>query len=107
MLIMGVCNPADEDDSYNGLYMTATELSAIVRDNKMRNLPVKTEDAGSEVGRVVTSFLDARGNLNCMMQLSAASVPVSRLLVCTGTMDSTFPPSWALLNVMVQALPDV
>jgi hypothetical protein len=77
MLIMGVCNPAGEDDSYNGLYMTATELSAIVRDNKMRNLPVKTEHAGSEVGHVVTSFLDASGNLHCVMQLSASSVAAS------------------------------
>ncbi len=58
MLIMGVCNPTGEDDTYNGLYMTATELSDIVRDNKMRNLPVKTEHAGSEVGHVVTSFLE-------------------------------------------------
>jgi hypothetical protein len=77
MLIMGVCNPTGEDDTYNGLYMTATELSAIVRDNKMRNLPVKTEHAGSEVGHVVTSFLDAGGNLNCVMQLSTSSVAAS------------------------------
>jgi hypothetical protein len=77
MLIMGVCNPTGEADTYNGLYMTATELSEIVRDNKMRNLPVKTEHAGSEVGHVVTSFLDASGNLNCVMQLSASSIPAS------------------------------
>ena len=77
MLIMGVCNPTGEADSYNGLYMTATELAEIVRDNKMRNLPVKTEHAGSEVGHVVTTFLDASGNLNCVMQLSATSVPAS------------------------------
>jgi hypothetical protein len=57
--------------------MTAAELSAIVRDNKMRNLPVKTEHAGSEVGHVVTSFLDAGGNLNCVMQLSTSSVAAS------------------------------
>ena len=74
---MGVCNPTGEKDTYNGLYMTATELSEIVRDNKMRNLPVKTEHAGSPVGHVITSFLDASGNLNCVMQLSTASVPAS------------------------------
>ena len=74
---MGVCNPTGEKDSYNGLYMTATELREIVRDNRMRNLPVKTEHAGSEVGHVVTSFLDASGNLHCVMQLSASSVPAS------------------------------
>jgi hypothetical protein len=77
MLIMGVCNPTGEKDTYNGLYMTATELSEIVRDSKMRNLPVKTEHVGSEVGHVVTSFLDASGNLNCVMQLSTASIPAS------------------------------
>ena len=77
MLIVGVCNPTGEDDTYNGLYMTATELSEIVRDNKMRNLPVKTEHAGSPVGHVITSFLDASGNLNCVMQLSTSSVPAS------------------------------
>jgi hypothetical protein len=75
MLIMGVCNPKGEDDTYNGLYMTQTELREVVRDNKMRNVPVKTEHAGSEVGHVVTSFLDASGNLNCVMQLSTASIP--------------------------------
>ena len=72
---MGVCNPTGEDDTYNGLYMTETELREIVRDNKMRNLPVKTEHAGSEVGHVVTSFLDASGNLHCVMQLSTSSIP--------------------------------
>ena len=74
---MGVCNPTGEVDSYNDLYMTATELQAIVRENKMRNLPVKTEHSGSEVGHVVTSFLDASGNLNCVMQLSTSSIPAS------------------------------
>jgi hypothetical protein len=77
MLLMGVCNPTGEDDTYNGLYMTATELREIVRDDKMRNLPVKTEHAGSEVGHVITSFLDASGNLNCVMQLSTSSLPAS------------------------------
>ena len=75
MLIMGVCNPTGEEDTYNGLYMTATELREIVRDNKMRNVPVKTEHAGSEVGRVLTAFLDASGNLNCIMELSKSSLP--------------------------------
>ena len=75
MLIMGVCNPAGEADTYNGLYMTAAELSEIVRDSKMHNLPVKTEHGGSDVGHVVTSFLDADGNLNCVMELGKTSLP--------------------------------
>jgi hypothetical protein len=74
MLLMGVCNPTGEEDSYNGLYMTQTELARVVSDSKMRGIPVKTEHAGSEVGRVLTSFLDAKGNLNCVMELSQTSL---------------------------------
>ena len=72
---MGVCNPTGEKDSYNGLYLTESELSRVVSDSKMRDIPVKTEHAGSEVGRVLTSFLDTDGNLNCVMELSKASLP--------------------------------
>jgi hypothetical protein len=72
---MGVCNPAGEDDAYNGLYMTQSELARVVSDSKMRGIPVKTEHAGSEVGRVLTSFLDAGGNLHCVMELGKTSLP--------------------------------
>jgi hypothetical protein len=75
MLLMGICNPTGEKDTYNGLYMTESELSRVVRDSKMRGIPVKTEHSGSEVGHVLTSFLDADGNLNCVMELSKASLP--------------------------------
>lgn len=75
MLLVGVCNPAGEEDTYNGLYMTQSELSRVVSGSKMRGIPVKTEHAGSEVGRVLTSFLDADGNLNCVMELGKTSLP--------------------------------
>ena len=75
MLLMGICNPTGEKDTYNGLYMTESELSRVVHDSKMRGIPVKTEHASSEVGRVLTSFLDANGNLNCIMELSKSSLP--------------------------------
>jgi len=72
---MGICNPTGEKDTYNGLYLTESELARVVSDSKMRDIPVKTEHAGSEVGRVLTSFLDANGNLNCIMELSKSSLP--------------------------------
>ena len=75
MLLMGICNPTGEKDTYNGLYLTESELSRVVRDSKMRGIPVKTEHSGSEVGRVLTSFLDADGNLNCVMELGKTSLP--------------------------------
>ena len=55
--------------------MTQCELARVVSDSKMRGLPVKTEHAGSEVGRVLTSFLDAGGNLHCVMELGKTSLP--------------------------------
>jgi hypothetical protein len=75
MLLVGVCNPTGEADTYNGLYMTQAELARVVSDSKMRGIPVKTEHSGSEVGRVLTSFLDADGKLNCVMELSKSSLP--------------------------------
>ena len=75
MLLMGICNPSGEKDSYNGLYMTESELARVVADGKMRDIPVKTEHSGSEVGRVLTSFLDAKGNLTCVMELNSTSLP--------------------------------
>jgi hypothetical protein len=50
MLLMGVCNPTGEQDTYNGLYLTRSELSSVVSD------------------------LDAQGNLNCIMELSKSSL---------------------------------
>jgi hypothetical protein len=45
MLLVGVCNPAGEEDTYNGLYMTQSELARVVSGSKMRGIPVKTEHA--------------------------------------------------------------
>ena len=75
MLLMGICNPSGEKDSYNGLYMTESELAGVVAESKMRDIPVKTEHAGSEVGRVITAFQDAGGNLHCIMELDSSSLP--------------------------------
>jgi hypothetical protein len=71
---MGICNPTGEQDTYNGLYLTQSEISRVVSDSKMRGIPVKTEHAGSEVGHVLTSFVDEKGNLNCIMKLNKSSL---------------------------------
>jgi hypothetical protein len=74
MLLMVVCNPTDEQDTYNGLYLTQNEISHVVSDSKMRGIPVKTEHAGSEVGHVLPSFVDDKGNLNCIIELNQSSL---------------------------------
>jgi len=75
MLVVGICNPAGEADGYNGLYLTKNELQHVVRDGLMRNLPVMAEHSGSAVGSVVSSFIDDRGQLNCVMHLETDSLP--------------------------------
>ena len=46
----------------------------MVSDSKMRGIPVKTEHAGSEVGHVLTSFVDDKDNRNCIMELNKSSL---------------------------------
>jgi hypothetical protein len=74
MLVMGICNPAGENDAYNGLYLTQNELRNVVSNRSMLNLPVKTEHAGSTVGKVVSSFLDDSGRLQCVMHIETESL---------------------------------
>jgi len=75
MLVTGICNPAGEANAYNGLYLTQNEIRSIVERGSMLNLPVMTEHSGSAVGRVISSFIDSSGQLNCVMQLEEKSIP--------------------------------
>lgn len=75
MLVVGICNPAGEADGYNGLYLTQNELRQVVSDGLMRDLPVMAEHSGSAVGSVISSFIDERGQLNCVMHLETKSLP--------------------------------
>ena len=73
MLVMGVCNPAGEAADYNGLYFTDAELRELAR-GQLQDVPVKAEHRGQELGRVVSSFVDGEGRLNCMMRIAEETV---------------------------------
>jgi len=73
MLVMGVCNPAGEAADYNGLYFTDAELRELAR-GQLRDVPVKAEHRGQELGRVVSSFVDGAGRLNCVMHIAEDTV---------------------------------
>ena len=70
---MGVCNPAGEAADYNGLYFTDAELRELAR-GQLQNVPVKAEHRGQELGRVVSSFVDGEGRLNCVMRIAEETV---------------------------------
>ena len=73
MLVMGVCNPAGEKADYNGLYFTDAELRELAR-GQLQDVPVKAEHRGQELGRVVSSFVDGAGRLNCVMRIAEDTV---------------------------------
>ena len=74
MLVTGVANPPGECSTYNGLFLTTDELERIVAGRELQGVPVKAEHTGGNVGSVVSSFLDKRGRLHCVMELDTAGV---------------------------------
>ena len=52
---------------YNWLYFTDAELRELTR-GQLQDVPVKAEHRWHELGRVVSSFVDGDGRMNCVMQ---------------------------------------
>lgn len=73
MLLLGTCNPAGENATYNGLYYKQEELESMVCEGQLRGVPVKQEHTGAEVGRVVSSFIDKGGALQVVMEVDQGS----------------------------------
>jgi hypothetical protein len=56
MLVYGTCNPEGYgDESYEGLYLTDADIHDMVP--HMKDVPVKVEHRGSDVGKVVTAWV--------------------------------------------------
>ena len=53
---------------------TASELETVVKEGQLHGVDVKIEHAGNAVGKVVSSFLDDRGTLQCVMQVDTNGV---------------------------------
>lgn len=76
MLIVGTANPRGQpsDGTYNGLWYTSDELSSLVQSGSLRGIPVKAEHTGSNVGSVVSSFIDPSGALQMVLDVSEDTV---------------------------------
>jgi len=90
MLLLGICNPAGEGATYNGLYYKQDELESMVADGRLHDVPVKQEHSGGDVGRVVSSFVRSDGALQCVMEVDDSTVEGSIAVLA-------FAPSIALL----------
>lgn len=69
MLIWGCANPKGEDDTYNGLFLTGTDISQAVEGNSLIGLPVKIEHTGVAVGKVVVAW-DNDGKLDLLIDVN-------------------------------------
>ena len=61
MLVLGVCNPRGEADSYNGLYFRQAELSDMVASKKLHGLPVRTEHGTGDIGNIISTYVRSDG----------------------------------------------
>ena len=102
MLLLGICNPAGEGATYNGLYYKQDELASMVADGCLHDVPVKQEHSGGDVGRVVSSFVRSDGALQCVMEVDDSTVEGS-IAVHVLTL-SRAPRSYTRLYMLAQPL---
>lgn len=73
MLVFGTCNPAGEVSSHNGVYLRKEDISSLVRDGSLLNLPVKIEHVGTSVGKVVSAW-EHGDRLDCVFRIDGDSI---------------------------------
>jgi hypothetical protein len=73
MLVFGTCNPAGEGSSHNGVYLRKDDISSLVRDGSLLNLPVKIEHVGSPVGKVISAW-EHGDRLDCVFRIDSNSI---------------------------------
>ena len=69
MFVIGTCNPRGEDASYNGLYLTDSEIEDVVANKKMQGIPVKSEHCGSDIGKVISTYMNEQRELKCVLEI--------------------------------------
>jgi hypothetical protein len=70
MRIWGTVNPSGEADEYQGYYLTKQELTKFVAENEMVGKPVKIEHTGPDVGKVVSAWVNSKGQLDCIIDIN-------------------------------------
>ena len=72
-LIWGTANPEGLSDTYNGIYLNASDIKDVVEQIEASNrrgeaVPVHIEHAGVPMGRVVSAW-ENNGRLECVLSL--------------------------------------
>lgn len=69
MLVLGTANPSGESTGYNGLYFRQEELDHMVKQKELNGISVKAEHTGNDIGKIVSTFLDRTGALQCVLEI--------------------------------------
>ena len=73
MLVFGKCKPAGESASHCGVYLRKDDISSLVRNGSLLDLPVKIEHMGKSVGRVVSAW-EHGDRLDCVFRIDNDSI---------------------------------
>ena len=69
MLLYGTINPIGEKGgSYEGLYLTDSDIKSAISDESLVGLPVKIEHVGVSVGKVLSTW-DNAGRLDVLLEV--------------------------------------
>lgn len=69
MLLWGTVNPEGEDDNYKGFFFTKKDLQKCITNNEIVGKPVKIEHKGINIGQVVSSWLNRKGQMDCVLEV--------------------------------------
>jgi hypothetical protein len=70
MLVWGTVNPSGEsDDGYRGFYLTHGDIRRCVDSREIIDKPVKIEHKGADIGRVVSAWCNAAGQMDCLLEV--------------------------------------
>lgn len=69
MLVLGICNPRGEHDTYNGLYFKSSELRQMVDSQSLNGLPIRAEHGEGDLGTIVSSYVRSDGALQCLFEV--------------------------------------
>lgn len=69
MYIWGTANPAGMANDYDGFYFTQRDLQQCIDNGQFTNKPVKIEHKGVDIGRIVSAWMNSRGQLDCVLEV--------------------------------------
>jgi hypothetical protein len=73
MLVFGTCNPAGENSTHHGVYLRKDDISSLVKNGALLDLPVKIEHMGTPVGKVVSAW-EHGDRLDCVFRIDDNSI---------------------------------